>query len=86
VRTGPIGDGPTVLKLKPVRDSLGHVLRPSSLWLGATGAAPVSSACDAAVVVDADWLKHLRVGSLIDSKWSLARAMAQWPSAAKPTI
>lgn len=66
VRTGPVESGPVVVKLKPERDPLGHVVRASRLWIGGMVKGSAGSACDAAIMVDADWLKHLRVDSHIE--------------------
>lgn len=33
VRTGPLADGPRVIKLRPTRDTLGRVIAPARCWL-----------------------------------------------------
>jgi pyruvate kinase len=33
VRTGPLADGPRVIKLRPTRDALGRVTAPARCWL-----------------------------------------------------
>ena len=35
LRTGPIQPGPRVVKLRPRRDALGHVIAPARAWLTA---------------------------------------------------
>lgn len=70
IRTGPLPDGPAVLKLKPGRDELGFVTQPWRLRLvsptmgRATGPEPQ-------VGIDTDWLDRLRLGQqvhLIDAR------------------
>lgn len=34
IRTGAVAKGPQVIKMSPVRDSLGRVIKPVSMWLG----------------------------------------------------
>ena len=52
IRTGEIEPGPAVLKVKPVRDRLGAVVRPAVLGLVAVGAATAVVGIDVAVPVD----------------------------------
>jgi len=66
VRTGPMAPGPRVIKLRPRRDALGGVVQPSRLWISRSGETIASTACNAAIKVDASWLTHLHVGSSID--------------------
>ena len=61
LRTGPMEPGPAVLKYRPKRDALGHVVTPARIWLTPSSApeAPAGRA-DAIVPVAVDWLKPLR--------------------------
>jgi len=65
IRTGVIAPRAPVLKLKPVRDELGFAVQPARLRLLHAGAASSLADAEAQVVVDADWLARLRVGTQI---------------------
>jgi pyruvate kinase len=65
VRTGPMEPGPCVLKLRPQRDALGHVVTPSRLWIGRVGETSTPADCDGAIALEAPWFAQLRVGSVI---------------------
>ena len=61
VRTGPIAPGPRVVRVRPVRDALGRVLRPARVWLTpakAPAAAPAPA--DTTLPVPGAWLGRLR--------------------------
>ena len=66
LRTGPMTPAPAVLKIRPVRDDYGKVLRPARIWL-TTQPAPDPAACaaDACLQVDADWLADCKIGDRI---------------------
>jgi len=67
LRTGPVESGPEVLKLKPERDGLGRVLRPSTAWLtGVAAPAPAPSGCATVVPVDDAWLASLSAGEVLE--------------------
>ena len=60
LRTGPVGDGPAVLKLRPRRDSYGNVIEPTRVWLTPDRAPrQAPSPADACLSVPADWLDRL---------------------------
>lgn len=66
LRTGFIAPGPAVVKLHPLRDDLGRVLKAARLGLRPIGStAPVATA-QAHVGVDKDWLAHIEPGDHID--------------------
>lgn len=72
LRTGPIADGPRVLRLRPQRDSRGVAVVPATLWLvpaqpalPGPGAGPGRSLPVPAVPVDPAWLGRRRVGDRI---------------------
>jgi pyruvate kinase len=55
LRTGPLEPGPAVIKVKPRRDALGHVIRPALVGLvGSSGARTGSLGLDATLTLDAD--------------------------------
>jgi pyruvate kinase len=63
LRTGPIEPGPEVIRIKPLRDSLGRVLRDASVVLRpADSSAPRSGE----VPVDRRWLESLSAGDAIE--------------------
>ncbi|MBA4260985.1 MAG: pyruvate kinase [Comamonadaceae bacterium] len=64
IRTGPLPPGPTVLKLRPVRDQLGFATEPWRLRLLHPGASAATGA-EPCIVVDDSWLARLRVGQQI---------------------
>ena len=66
LRTGPMGDAPSVVKLKPVRGALGQVLAPARLGLRARLTAQAPAQVDAVLTVDPTWLRGLEVGDRID--------------------
>ena len=66
LRTGPLPDGPAVLKIKPQRDAFGALAVPARIGLRARGTvAPVAGA-QWHLAVDAAWLAHLKPGDRID--------------------
>ncbi|KMO84625.1 pyruvate kinase [Mycolicibacterium chubuense] len=63
VRTGPITPGPAVVKLRPHRDALGHVVAPVRAWFTAADRMIPAVAPDMTTVpVTAAWLARRRVG------------------------
>ncbi|MBX3607603.1 MAG: pyruvate kinase [Piscinibacter sp.] len=66
IRTGPIAPGPSVLKLRPLRDALGQVLAPALVGLRAQGAGGTVDGASAMLGVDPAWLAQLRPGDRID--------------------
>jgi pyruvate kinase len=69
LRTGPVKDGPAVIKLRPQRDALGAVLHPARVWLtrAERPAVPPTEA-DASVPVAAEWMARLHIGDQIQFK------------------
>ncbi len=65
LRTGPIAEGPRVVKAKPRRDELGRVLVPARLWLTAPGADASPQDGVVAPVTDATWLAELNLGDRV---------------------
>jgi pyruvate kinase len=66
LRTGPLADGPRVMKLSPRRDASGTVLSPAFAWL--TTAAVVSDDGDEVCTIPVDddaWLTRRRIGDRI---------------------
>jgi pyruvate kinase len=62
-RTGPLAPGPPVLKVAPVRDSLGWVVRPAEVLLTPEGAPDEPPAdADATLPLPADFLAELHPG------------------------
>jgi len=66
LRTGPMELLPAVVKIRPVRDSHGHVLRRARIWL-TTEEASGNEVCaaDACLVVDREWLAECKVGDRV---------------------
>jgi pyruvate kinase len=62
LRTGPIAEGPAVLKLKPQRDEFGRVLSPARVGLRPAGATLPVAGAPVHAGVDAQWLATLAVG------------------------
>ena len=66
LRTGPMELLPAVVKIRPVRNAHGHVLRHARIWLTSDSkTCSESSAADACIVVDQDWLARCRAGDLL---------------------
>jgi pyruvate kinase len=66
VRTGPLEPGPEVVKVRPLRDALGRVVRPARVWLSPQEAwRPAPSAADASLPVVAPWALRLRCGDAV---------------------
>ncbi|HUO56765.1 MAG TPA: pyruvate kinase, partial [bacterium] len=63
LRTGPIQEGPRVLRWKPTRNAYGRVTIPARVWLfDRLNPGEPSTAVDAKVPVSGDWLKQLKPG------------------------
>jgi pyruvate kinase len=63
LRTGPVIDGPDVMKYRPRRDIYGRVMEPARLWLSAdleSQRAPATA--DASLQVSDEWLARLAPG------------------------
>lgn len=67
LRTGPLQPGPKVLRLRPVRDTLGRAVVPARGWLtSATAPAPAPAPDIAAIPVPGGWLRTLRDGDVLE--------------------
>lgn len=66
IRTGAIAAGPSVLKIKPVRDDFGQVTAPALVGLRAHGSTMTIHGASATLEVEADWLEQLRAGDVIE--------------------
>jgi len=66
LRTGPIQPGPRVVKLRPRRDDLGHVIAPARGWLtAADGAAAPPEPGMPVLPVPGQWLARRREGDVV---------------------
>lgn len=66
LRTGPLTDGPRVVKLHPARDALGRVIAPAWCWLtSADNPAPPPTPGLPVLPVPAAWLARLRPADTI---------------------
>jgi pyruvate kinase len=66
LRTGPLPDGPAVVKLRPARDAFGHVTAPASLGLRPAGSTQVVDGADITLDAEAAFLESLTVGASIE--------------------
>jgi pyruvate kinase len=94
LRTGPMELLPAVLRIRPLRDTHGHVLRHARIWLTAEESSGNEvCAADACLVVDRDWLADCQPGDRVllrdarDSKrrWRIREITPQgcWAEAGK---
>ena len=66
LRTGPIQPGPRVVKLRPHRDALGHVLAAARAWLTASeDPTPAPEPGMSTLPVSGEWLSRRRVGEIL---------------------
>jgi pyruvate kinase len=66
LRIGPMETVSAIRKIRPVRASDGHVVRPARIWLsGADSALNKMPAADISLIVDSGWLDHVHVGEKI---------------------
>ncbi len=64
LRTGPLSPGPQVLRLRPLRNALGTIIKPASVWLSdAAGGAPPYGA--AVLPILDGWHRNLKIGDTI---------------------
>ena len=63
LRTGPIQDGPEVVRVKPGRDALGRPVEPGRMWLCGSGAPAPTSAVT--VPVDHEWVMRRVPGDMV---------------------
>jgi len=66
LRTGPLEPGPAVIKIRPHRNILGHVIAPARVWLTSkeTPHSPPSAA-DACLPMPKSWLEGLNPGDQV---------------------
>lgn len=96
LRTGPMELLPAVEKIRPVRDSNGHVLRRARIWL-TTEEASGNEVCaaDACLVVDREWLADCKDGDRVllrdardsNRRWRIREVTPEgcWADAGKTT-
>ena len=65
LRTGPIEPGPALLKVRPTRDSAGHVLRPARVRLVSAASAHPAPNAEPELVVPLDWIRRRRRQELL---------------------
>lgn len=65
VRTGPMPEGPHVVKVTPTRDALGRVLEPARVWLVAAGGNAPTSAENHVGITEAHWVAARREGDTV---------------------
>ncbi|NGP75675.1 pyruvate kinase [Balneolaceae bacterium YR4-1] len=76
LRTGPLNPGPQVIKVRPVRNEIGRVIRPAVIWLTSeniTHFHPSPKCTRCVLQVPDPWLQYLNVGNkikLIDARGS----------------
>ncbi|MBK9520685.1 MAG: pyruvate kinase [Rhodocyclaceae bacterium] len=66
LRTGPLGLGRSVLKLKPLRDEFGKMLVPARLGLRVAGSTQPVANAHLHAGADAKWLAQLREGDVLE--------------------
>ena len=63
LRLGPMETHPAVIKVRPVRTSSGHIIRPARIWLTSTKTKFTEvAAADASLAVDPAWLARVTRG------------------------
>lgn len=65
LRTGRVGSGPAVLRVRPRRDVFGRVLHPALLALRAAGSEASVDLSTPHLGVDSSWLRRLQVGETV---------------------
>jgi pyruvate kinase len=66
LRTGPMELLPAIVKIRPVRNAQGHVLRQARIWLTTNHkSCSEATAADACIAVDKDWLAKCQAGDLL---------------------
>lgn len=66
VRTGAMRPGPSVLKLRPTRDALGHVRVPATVWLVPPDESPSVPSDGPALTLPKDWLRRRRLREQVE--------------------
>jgi len=66
LRTGPLGNGPAVVRIRPKRNTYGKVMTLARVWLTSEAAPqPPPKPADGCLPVPGRWLVHLRTGDLV---------------------
>jgi pyruvate kinase len=66
LRTGPMEPEPAVVKIRPLRDAHGEIVRPARIWLTSKKAPwRAMDAADANIALEPAWLERLGVGDRI---------------------
>ena len=65
LRTGALGPGPAVLKLRPHRDEVGRTIAPARVWLTAQELVTPAETADGVIPVPAAWLGRRRAGERV---------------------
>lgn len=69
LRTGPMESEPAVVKIRPLRDAHGEIVRPARIWLTSKKAPwREMDAADANIALEPAWLERLAVGDRIRLK------------------
>ena len=64
LRTGPLGPGPQVLKIRPARDALGALVKPAQVWISDDKGAAAQPAVIVLPVLDG-WHRRLKTGDAV---------------------
>lgn len=67
LRTGPLKEGPKLLVIRPIQDSLGQVIEAAKVWL-APQDVPLPKDADVWLPVDANWQVQLQEGDRLSFK------------------
>lgn len=65
LRTGPMVEGPKVMRIQPNRNDLGEVLAPAKIWIAPPDVLPPDDTADAIVPIDEQLLAKIKRGSKI---------------------
>lgn len=65
IRTGPLGEGPGIVRLKPDRDLLGRVVQHPVVWLGPKAPKVEGEERYTHLPVDAEWALRLHAGDAV---------------------
>jgi len=65
LRTGAMAAGPEVIHLRPERDALGHVTKPSKIWLAPPDVLPPDDSADAILPIGELFIKKVKRGDII---------------------
>ncbi|WP_083610148.1 pyruvate kinase [Pontibacter flavimaris] len=68
LRTGPLKEGPRLLVVRPVQDSLGQLIEAAKVWLAPQQDVPLPKDADTWLPVDSNWLAQLQEGDKLSFK------------------